>query len=195
MEEFKTPSSPSERKLTFNDYLPSAGLVGGIFAVVIFAISIIFGYMQINAEPSGSPFGLSSISGIFVCLIGAFSGLVGVWHFSKEVTPRFKMGQGAAIGFLTGAVVAVVSVLLTNIWQFIDPEYTQKLLESMIANFEMMEIPDEMLDTMIESTEESINPGLMRQLFLSIPIQGVLSTLTALIGTKMFAQKEDEVTF
>ena len=193
MDEFR-PSNPTT-KLTINDYLPSAGLVGLIFAVVTFAISIFFGYMQINAEPTGSPIGVSAISGIVVCLAGAFSGLVAVWHFSKEVTQDFKMGQGAAIGFLTGAVVAVVSVLLSQIWNFIDPEYTQKLMDSMLANFEMMDLPDEALDGIIESTEQSVNPGFLRQLFLSIPIQGILSTITALIGTKMFAQKADEQTF
>lgn len=189
MDEFKPA------KLTFNDYLPSAGLVGLIFAVVIFAISIFFGYMQINAEPTGSPFGVTSISGIVVCLAGAFSGLVAVWHFSKEVTQDFKMGQGATIGFLTGAVVAVVSVVLTQVWTFIDPDYTQKLMDSVIANFEMMDLPDEALDGIIESTEQSVDPGFLRQLFLSIPLQGILSTITALIGTKLFAQKADEQTF
>ena len=189
MDEFKPA------KLTFNDYLPSAGLVGLIFAVVIFAISIFFGYMQINAEPTGSPFGVTSISGIVVCLAGAFSGLVAVWHFSKEVTQDFKMGQGATIGFLTGAVVAVVSVMLTQVWTFIDPDYTQKLMDSVIANFEMMDLPDEALDGIIESTEQSVDPGFLRQLFLSIPLQGILSTITALIGTKLFAQKADEQTF
>lgn len=156
MDEFKPT------KLTINDYLPSAGLVGLIFAVVIFAISIFFGYMQINAEPTGSPFGVTSISGIVVCLAGAFSGLVAVWHFSKEVTQDFKMGQGAAIGFLTGAVVAVVSVMLTQVWTFIDPDYTQKLMDSVIANFEMMDLPDEALDGIIESTEQSVDPGFLR---------------------------------
>ena len=189
MDEFKLT------KLTINDYLPSAGLVGLIFAVVIFAISIFFGYMQINAEPTGSPFGVTSISGIVVCLAGAFSGLVAVWHFSKEVTQDFKMGQGATIGFLTGAVVAVVSVMLTQVWTFIDPDYTQKLMDSVIANFEMMDLPDEALDGIIESTEQSVDPGFLRQLFLSIPLQGILSTITALIGTKIFAQKADEQTF
>jgi len=189
MDEFKPT------KLTINDYLPSAGLVGLIFAVVIFAISIFFGYMQINAEPTGSPFGVTSISGIVVCLAGAFSGLVAVWHFSKEVTQDFKMGQGATIGFLTGAVVAVVSVMLTQVWTFIDPDYTQKLMDSVIANFEMMDLPDEALDGIIESTEQSVDPGFLRQLFLSIPLQGILSTITALIGTKLFAQKADEQTF
>ena len=189
MDEFKLT------KLTINDYLPSAGLVGLIFAVVIFAISIFFGYMQINAEPTGSPFGVTSISGIVVCLAGAFSGLVAVWHFSKEVTQDFKMGQGATIGFLTGAVVAVVSVMLTQVWTFIDPDYTQKLMDSVIANFEMMDLPDEALDGIIESTEQSVDPGFLRQLFLSIPLQGILSTITALIGTKLFAQKADEQTF
>lgn len=180
-------------KLTLQDYLPSSSIVGVIFGLVTFVIGLFFIYQQINSEPSTSIMGmiLGSVSMMFVCLIAACGGLVAVWHFTKEVTASLKLGQGAVIGFLTGAVIAVVSVLLSEIWStLIDPEMMRNYAESMMANFEAMDMPQSTLDDMAESIEEG--DSMFRQLFLNIPLYGVLNLLTALIGVKIFADKPED---
>lgn len=180
-------------KLTLQDYLPSSSIVGVIFGLVTFVIGLFFIYQQINSEPSTSIMGmiLGSVSMMFVCLIAACGGLVAVWHFTKEVTASLKLGQGAVIGFLTGAVIAVVSVLLSEIWStLIDPEMMRNYAESMMANFEAMDMPQSTLDDMVESIEEG--DSMFRQLFLNIPLYGVLNLLTALIGVKIFADKPED---
>lgn len=184
-----------EQKLSFSDYLPSAGIVGAIFGLISFVIGLFFGYQQINAEPTGSFFSPYMLSGVVICLLTAFAGLIAVWHFTKEVTPFLKLGQGAVLGFLTGAIITILSTLLSELWiMLVDPEYMDKILESSIANLEMMDLPESQKDAMIEGIEESMGEAqsFLRQLFIGIPISGLLNLLTALIGVKIFAKKAEE---
>lgn len=181
------------KNLTLQDYLPSSSIVGVIFGLITFVVGLFFIYQQINSEPSTSMVGmlLGSFSMLAVCLIAAFGGLVAVWHFTKEVTSTLKLGQGAVIGFLTGAAIAIVSVILSEIWTtFIDPEMMKNYADSMMANFEAMDMPDSTLDEMAESFEEG--DSMLRQLFINIPLYGVLNLITALIGVKIFADKPED---
>jgi hypothetical protein len=180
---------------TFSDYLPSVGIVGAIFSLISFVGGLFFGYQQINAEPTGSFFSPFMISSGVICLITSIAGLIAVWHFSKEVSPALKMGQGAVIGFLTGAVIVVISIILSELWvMFVDPEYNQKVLESMIANIEAMDMPQNTKDDMIDAMAESIDTqqSFLRQIFWGIPVTGLLNLVTGLIGVKLFAEKHEE---
>lgn len=180
---------------SFNHYLPSVGIVGAIFSLITFVGGLFFGYQQINSEPSGSFLSPFMISSGVLCLVTSVAGLIAVWHFTKEVSPALKLGQGAVIGFLTGAVIVVASVLLSEIWVLlVDPEYNQKMLESMIANFEAMDLPqstkDDMIDAMAESMEAQFS--LFRQIFIGIPITGLINLISALIGVAIFAEKKEK---
>ena len=184
-----------EQNFSFNDYWPSIGIVGAIFSLISFVAGLFFGYQQINSEPTGSFFSPIMLSGVIVCLVTSLAGLLAVWHFTREVSPKLKLGQGAVIGFLTGAVIVVISVILNELWiMLVDPEYTQKIMESTIANIEAMDMPqsakDDMIDAMAESIEQS--QSFLRQIFWGVPITGLLNLITGLIGVKLFAEKEEE---
>lgn len=179
----------------FSDYMPSAGIVGIIFSLVTFSTGLFFGYQQINSEPSGALFSPFMISNGVICLISSLAGILAVWHFTREVSPKLKLGQGAVLGFLTGAVIAVLSLVFSELWVMLfDPEYTEKILDSLIANIEEMEMPsaqkNEMIDTMAESVGS--DQSFLRQLFMGIPITGLINLITALIGVKIFAEKPEE---
>lgn len=191
-EEIQVQEDP---KYGFGDYLPSAGIVGVIFSIVTFAIGLFFGYQQINSEPTGSFFSPFMISSGVICLVSALAGILAVWHFTKEVSTKLTLGQGAVIGFLTGAIIAVLSVLFSELWvTLFDPEYTEKIMSSLIANIEEMELPSAQKDEMIDSMAGSISSqdSIFRQLFMSIPITGLINLITALIGVKIFADKPEE---
>lgn len=194
MEEQQQRSSDN---LTLSDYLPSAGIVGAIFSVVTFAIGLAIGYQQISSEPSGSFFSPTMVGGVIVCLISCLAGALAVWHFTNEVTPFIKLGQGAALGFMTGAVIVILTALLNEVWNFIDPEYTEKLVEATIANIEAMDMPsgqqDQMIDGMAESVRSQQSFG--SQVLWGIPMYGILNLISAMIGVKIFAKKEDQETF
>lgn len=183
------------QELTFNDYLPSIGIVGVIFSLVSFVIGLFFGYQQINAEPTGSIMSPMMFSGLVVCLVSALAGLIAVWHFTREVTPFLTLGQGALIGFMTGAVIVIVSVILNEIWILLfDPEYTAKIMDATIANIEEMEMPDESRQQMIDAMADSMGEGqtVWRQIFWGVPVTGLLNLLSGLIGVKVFGEKKEE---
>lgn len=193
MEETNTDAGRAPGK-GFSDYWQSIVLVGAIFSIVSFALSIFFGYRQINAEPSGAIFSPMMFSGVVICLITCVAGAVAVWHYTREVTPSIKLGQGALVGFLTGAVIVLVSVVLTELWTFFDPAYTDKLVEAAIANVEAMDLPassrNDMIDTMAESVRSS--QSLAQQLFWGIPVTGLLNLISGMIGAKIFGKQEEE---
>lgn len=183
------------QELSFSDYLPSIGIVGVIFSLISFVVGLFFGYQQINAEPSGSLLSPMMFSQLGICLVASLAGLVAVWHFTREVTPYLKLGQGALIGFLTGAVIVLVGVALNELWiQLFDPDYTQKIMDAMIANFEAMEMPEDAKQEMIDAAAESMSTSqsFFRQIFWGIPITGLLNLITALIGVKIFGEKQEE---
>lgn len=183
------------QELSFGDYLPSIGIVGVIFSLVSFVIGLFFGYQQINAEPSGSIMSPMMFSGVVICLVSALAGLLAVWHFTREVTPFMTLGQGALIGFLTGAVIVLVSVVLNEIWiLFFDPEYTTKIMDATIANIEAMEMPEANKQQMIDAMADSMAGGqsIWQQIFWGVPVTGLLNLITGLIGVKIFGEKKEE---
>lgn len=183
------------QELSFSDYLPSIGIVGAIFSLVSFVIGLFFGYQQINAEPTGSIMSPMMFSGVVICLVSALAGLIAVWHFTREVTPVLTLGQGALIGFMTGAVIVLVSVVLNELWILLfDPEYTAKIMDATIANIEEMEMPDESKQQMIDAMADSMGEGqpIWRQIFWGVPVTGLLNLLSGLIGVKVFGEKKEE---
>lgn len=178
----------------FSNYLPSVAIVGAIFGVVSFVLGLFFGYQQINAEPTGSIFSPLMLSGVVVCLITCFGGAVAVWHYTKEVSSSLTLGQGSLIGFMTGAVIVLATVVFNEIWMLIDPDYTEKLIEATVANVEAMDLPqnakDDMVDSMVEGVRSS--QSVLQQIFWGIPVTGLLNLITGMIGTKLFASKEEE---
>jgi hypothetical protein len=177
-----------------DNYWPSVLLVGGIFALIAFIINIAFGYIQIGSEPSGSFFSPLMLSGVVVCLATCVGGLIAVWHYTKDVTAHLKLGRGALIGFITGAIIAVFSAVLNELWLMVDPEYTQKLVDSVVANIEAMDLPADTRDQMIDQMAAGLqDTSFFQQLFMGIPVTGLLNLLTGMLGVKLFAAKEEEV--
>ncbi len=174
-------------------YWTSVGIAAVIFGIISFIIYLVSSYVTINSEATGSMFGPTMFIGIFGCLIVAFAGFTAVWHYTNEYDLSLTLGQGALIGFLTGAAVAVVNALLSQAWTLIDPDLTQRMIESTVANLENMEIPEESKQQMIDSTVESMrsNSSFSGQLLWGIPINGLLSLLTGMIGAKVFGKKEE----
>lgn len=190
--EQRAPQNP-----TFADYMPSAGIVGAIFSVITFAIGLAIGYQQIGSEPSGSFLSPAMLGGVVICLVSCLAGALAVWHFTKEVTPFIKLGQGAALGFITGAVMVILTAILGEIWNFIDPSYTENLVEATIANVEAMDLPDSQKDQMIDGMAESVRSqqSFGSQIIWGIPMNGLLNLVTAMIGVKIFAKKENQESF
>jgi len=174
-------------------YWVSVILAAGIFSVASFVIGLLFNYAQFNSEPSGSIISPMVLGGGVICLATSFAGMLAVWHYAKEVDLYLKLGRGALIGFLTGVFVIFFSTVLNELWHFIDPGYTEKMIESTVANFEAMEMPDDTKEMMIDATVESLRDQNMFMTILSgIPVYGITNLITAMIGVKLFGKKMDD---
>lgn len=175
-----------------SNYRTSVLLVGGIFSLISFVIGLFFAYKQIGSEPTGSMFTPFMMSGVVICLATCVAGLVAVWHYAREVTSNIKLGRGALIGFLTGAVVVVFSTVLDGLWLYIDPDFTQKLLDSIIQNVEAMDVPSDTRDQLVDQMAAGVrDQNILSQLLWGIPTTGLLNLLTGMLGVKLFADKEE----
>lgn len=178
-------------------YWMSVAIAAVVIGLISFAIQIIFGYMQISSEPSGSIIGPSTFSGIFACLAGAFGGMMAVWHYAREYNVTMKLGKGALIGFLAGVGMVLVGIVLNELWMVIDPDFNKQVLDSMIANFEEMDMPESSRQQMIDSLGQKFEQGqsVGSQLLWGIPIMGILNLLTGMLGVSLFARKSEEDEF
>lgn len=178
-------------------YWPSVGMAALVFGIVYFIISLIGGYITINSEPSGSLLGGGQmIFSSLACLFSGFGGLLAVWHHVNETGAVLKMGRGALIGFMTGVGVAVVMSVLGLLWEVVDPSYTDRLMESMIANYEAMDqIPEEQKQQIIDSmyaefqSAKTVTGVLKSTLFTAIPVS-ILNLISGIIGVKLFVDSE-----
>jgi magnesium-transporting ATPase (P-type) len=175
-------------------YWPSVGIAGVIFGIIVFALSLVTGYTMINSEPTGSLFSpVQIILWVTVCLVGAFGGMLAIWHYANEYDISIKLGKGALIGLFTGICLALVTVVLNQIWQVIDPDMTQKMIDSTIANFEAADLPDAQKQQMIDSTVQSMRNqnSIGKQLLYNLPMYGILNVITGMIGAKVFGKQEE----
>ncbi len=174
-------------------YWTSVIISGVIFGIVAFVLSLISSYAMINAEPSGSFFSPVQLIGVLVCLISAFGGMLAAWHYINEYDIAIKLGKGALIGFLTGVCITVVTVILGQLWQVIDPDMMQKLIDSTIENMEAMDMAEGQKQQIIDSTVDKMRSqqNIGTQLLWGIPMYGILNLITGIIGAKIFSKDEE----
>lgn len=174
-------------------YWVSVSIASVLFGIIAFVVSLISVYSTINTEPTGSFFSPAQLIGVLACLFGAFGGMVATWHYAREYDVPIKLGKGALIGFLTGVGITVVSVLLSQVWQVFDPDMTQQMIDSTVANLEAMELPEEQKQQMIDATVESMRgqQSISSQLLWGIPMYGILNLITGMIGAKVFGKEQD----
>lgn len=168
-------------------YWASVGIAALIFAFITFAIQTMAAYMQING---GSGFIASTVSTVVVCLIGAFAGMMAVWHYAREYDITMKLGKGALIGFLTGAAMVIISIILGKIWLLIDPTFTEKVMEASLENMEAMGLTDEQLQAARD--QAGSGQSILWQLIIGIPVFGILNLLTGMLGVQLFAKEEKD---
>jgi hypothetical protein len=88
-----------------------------------------------------------------------------------------------------------VSTLLGQLWQFVDPGMNEKMIDSLVANFEAMDLPAEQKQQMVDSTVGGMREGqsIFWQLLQGVPVYGILNLITGMIGAKIFGKKEDVI--
>jgi len=174
-------------------YWTSVGVAGLLFGIIVFALSIISAYATINSEPTGSLFSPVQLIGTLACLVGAFGGMLAIWHYTREFDVVVKLGKGALIGLLAGVAITIVNVLLSQIWTIVDPDMMDKMIESTLANLEAMDMPEQQKQQTIDMTVESMRSqkNIGTQLLWGLPMYGILNIITGMIGAKIFGADEE----
>lgn len=189
---FDNPSPGIEDSTAEPSYWLSVSTAGLIFGIVAFILSLVSNYAIINSEPTGSLFSPTQFLGAFACLAASFGGMLAVWHYARQHEVFIQLGRGALIGFLTGICVTVVTIVLGEAWQFVDPDMTEQMIESTIANIEAIDMPEAQKQQIIDATAEGFQSqsSIFSQLLWGIPIYGILNLITGMIGAKIFGQQE-----
>ncbi len=169
---------------------------GSIMAVALFSLSTITGYVQINSQPDGSLLQPSIGGSFLVCLVGAFAGMMAVWYYTRYVESHLTLGRGALLGVLTGLVVIVGENILASVWSLLDPDYTKQLMESLIANIEKMNIPENLKQQQIDMIGQQYRQvssfsGFFTQVLYGFPLYGLLNVITGMIGVKVFGREKE----
>lgn len=134
---------------------------------------------------------------VLSCIIGLLAGLFAVRHHVKMFDAPLKLGRGAVIGAVTGVLISIFATLLGLVWLIVDPAYYDKLLEAMIANFELIGMPEAQYNQTIDGLHEQFQSqktvtGMLRTTAINAAIYAALNALTGMIGVKFFAPKSDD---
>lgn len=179
-----------------NNFWASVILAGLIFSVIYFAMTIGTGYYVINSQATSSVLGPSSIIGTFACLVAGFGGMLAVWHYVQTYDVTTTLGRGAVIGVLTGVLIGIVSFLLVHLWEYIDPNYTSRLMDAQIAMMKAKQnmTPQQQQKFADMMHNKSMLVELMGAIFTTLGIS-ILNLVTGMIGAKMFKGEQTEESF
>lgn len=180
-----------ENEQTQPSYWNSVILASLITAIVVTAFSLIGGYMTLGTEPSGSFFSSAQLFGTIGCLVGALGGLFVNWHYVKENDVTYKIGKGALLGLMVGLGATIFSVIISQIWNVIDPGFQEALIEWNIQNLEAMQMPAEAREQAMAGFDDpnSLKNIGLQALFTFIGL-GIVNVISGLIGAKVFASEE-----
>lgn len=173
-------------------YWNSVIIASLVTALIVTALSLIGGYMTIGSEPSGSMFSPMMLWGTIGCLVGgAIGGVLATWHYAKEYNATYKIGKGALIGLFVGVGTTIFSVIFGQLWNLIDPSYTQAVMDWNIQNAEAMQVPEEAKQQMIDGMADpnSLKGILWGALSIFIGV-GIVNVISGMIGAKVFASEE-----
>ncbi len=168
-------------------YWSSVGIAALIFAIIAFVLSTGVQYMMVGG---GGGFVFSAASSAVVCLIAAFGGMLAVWHYANEYDITFKLGKGALIGLLTGVAIAILLVILGNLWKVIDPGLQQQIIQTTIERMESANVPDERIEAITQQMKAGAS--IIYQLGIALLIYGIPNVITGMIGVPLFAKEEED---
>ncbi|WP_185957200.1 DUF4199 family protein [Gracilimonas mengyeensis] len=172
-------------------YWNSVLIASLITAIIVVIISLVSGYMTLNSEPSGGMFSPLLFAGALSCLVGSIGGIIVNWHYAKEYGVTYKIGKGALLGLYVAVGATIFSIVFTQLWNLIDPSYTQALMDWNIQNTEAMQMPDEAKEQMIESMGD---PNSLKNILYgaigSLVGLGIVNAISGMIGAKIFASEE-----
>jgi len=175
-----------------SSYWSSVILASVIFGLISFALTIGAGYYTINSEPTNTTINPSTIVGAITCLFTAFGGMLAVWHYTREKVDSVVLGKGALIGLLTGIIIGLLSLFLSNvIWPLIDPSYTDKIIDATMRTMQARGMSQEQLQKMSDMMHSG-SPWRSIGYAVNVVIFAFLNMITGMVGARMFSENKEQ---
>lgn len=167
-------------------YYENAAIVGASLAVA--ASLMLYGSMLLAP---------GSLAGVFIGCLGCCGlilapGLLVTRIQVKQTGQSLELGQGAAMGFVTGAVFSIVFASMDFVWLLFSVDVSTLYFDSMIAFIEQYgdDATLQQMEDMREQAQEGSGFSIWSILF-SLLIIGTLNLLTGMAGTGMFKGKDE----
>jgi hypothetical protein len=167
-------------------YYENAAIVGAVTAV---AASLVL-YGSLLLAPG-------SVAGIIVGCLGCCGlvlapGLIITRLQVKQTGRSLELGQGAAMGFMTGAVFAIIFASMEFVWMLFSVDINALYFDSMIAFIEQYGEQEAVrqIEEMREQSESASGFSIVNTI-LSLLVIGVLNMLTGMAGTGLFKGEDD----
>ena len=178
-------------------YWPSVIIGALVVTIVTSVIVTAYLYYLASAEPS---MGLLIKSGLMMpisCLFGLLGGIISTRHYAKTNEITFAIGKGALIGLYTGLVASVFSLLLSQLWQFIDPALMENFSNNLIEAMGSANMPEaqynETVDKMrADFANQQTLVGVLKGGAINAAVLGIVNAISGMIGAKIFASPEEE---
>ncbi len=175
-----------------SSYWSSVILASVIFGLISFALTIGAGYYMINSEPTNTTINPSTIVGAITCLFTAFGGMLAVWHYTREKVDSITLGKGALMGLLTGVIIGLLSLFLSNvIWPLIDPSYTNKIIDATMRTMQARGLSQEQLQKMSDMMHSG-SPWKSIGYAVNVVIFAFLNMITGMVGARMFSEDKEQ---
>ncbi|MFW6347688.1 MAG: hypothetical protein ACOC2C_03635 [Cyclonatronaceae bacterium] len=110
----------------------------------------------------------------------------------KKTGQKLELGQGAAMGFVTGAIFSIVFTSMDFVWLLLSVDVNALYFESMIALMEEAgnEQAVQQMEEMQEETQDAGGFSILNVL-MSMLVIGLLNMLTGMAGSGLFKGKDD----
>jgi len=175
--------------------ITNALLVG----VGLTVISLVITYSTIGSEPSGSMFGPLTFMQFGICLLGSIAAILTVNGYAKMDGVELTIGNGAVIGLITGLFLAIVTTILSYVWNnMIDPSLMDSMKNYMVKNMELFfeksgamsgDAVDQVLGDMEKGfDEQKTMMGILKGFGYSIIGLGVVNLISGMTTAKITAK-------
>lgn len=169
-------------------FIKSVLIAALAFSLFNSILTIYFGYQAFQAEPSGGLLPPGTVSGLFICFIALFVGLVAT-KLEAMQNPVMTLGRGALMGLVAGLLYGFFTFFFSETWNLIDPDYAFKLAEVQVAHLERMPgVSEEQLQSMSDEVFKTLQSFSARLLGLAINsvIMGIGNAISGLLGAHIF---------
>ncbi|GAB5517894.1 MAG: hypothetical protein RhofKO_01450 [Rhodothermales bacterium] len=139
-----------------------------------------------------SPFSqlIPTVGGCIACILFLGTGVIATWHYTSTHSLTIAPGTGAGIGALAGIAAALISAVVTLVFQSLDILPTvEDIIAQMEASGQLDDMPAEQRDTVTNMTRTMGGPA---GYAIGAGMGLIFGALGGLIGAAMFKKGEDD---